>query len=320
MSTRKDLRRIAVAAESIAAPVAGRNTGHHDPRERMPFWARVTLQLGSGPGKEKRVRRILQQYSIVACVGANGGGKTLAMMVLTTPTRDGVWWECTNPDHAHTQRGEYSGFRRMLSTVPILDGHGEHHPLYDAFTDYQQLVDVEHADVYMDEVTTVASSRESQSMDARVLAKLQQLRKADVFLYWTAPDWSRCDIAIRQVTMAVIECRGYAPTPESAQAAGQLLWRPRRVFKFSLYDSVEFTNWTSPASKAVSQQPRPLSVLWFKGPGSDAFRAYDTLGSVNVIASMTPQDTCTVCEGRITRHVCKGHGAPTRVELDRAAR
>lgn len=304
MQTRKELARIAAATEALAPGGPTRNTGHHDPRERMPLWARVTLAFGAGSAKENRARRILREYSIVACVGANGGGKTLAMMVMTSPSRDGVVWRCENPDHAHTAAGITSGLRRMLSTVPILDGHGKPHPLYDPFEDFQQLVEVEHCDVYMDEVTTVASSRESQRMDARVLAKLQQLRKADVFLYWTAPDWSRADIAIRQVTKCVIECRGYAPAPAPAEDDGALLWRPRRVFKFSLYDSVEFTNWTANSANKAD----PLTVVWFKGPGSAAFRAYDTLGSVTMIASMTPEDTCTVCEGRITRHTCKGHG------------
>jgi hypothetical protein len=318
MKSRRELARIAAGVEAIAARPAG-HTSDQGPdaspgKEKLPLWARLTLWLGSGPAKERRAVRILAQYSIVALVGSNGSGKTLAMMVLTTPTRRGVWWECENPDHEHTQRGVTAGYRRMLSTTPILDGNGGLHPLYDPFDDYQQLVHVEHADVYMDEANSVASSRASSSMDRRVEVKLQQLRKADVFLYLTAPDFSRIDIAIRQVTKCVVECRGYAPAPDMGE--GQLLWKPRRVFKFSMYDAVEFEKWTANSAEKADA----LGVLWFRGPGSEAFRAYDTLASVNVIASMTPQDTCTVCEGRITRHVCKGHGAPRQVEVIDAAR
>lgn len=315
MKTRRELSRIAAATESLAAGPTGHRTDQGPDaspgKERLPLWARVTLYFGSGAKKEARAQRMLAQYSIVALVGSNGAGKTLAMMVLTTPTRNGIWWECDNPDHVHTQNGVTSGFRRMLSTTPILDGNGDLHPLYDAFDDYQQLVDVEHADVYMDEANSVASSRASSSMDRRVEVKLQQLRKADVFLYLTAPDFSRIDIAIRQVTKCVVECRGFAPAPDTGEA-GQMLWRPRRVFKFSMYDAVEFEKWTANSAEKADA----LGVLWFKGPGSAAFRAYDTLASVNVIASMTPQDTCTVCEGRVTRHVCKGHGAPERRAVD----
>ena len=320
MKTRKELARIANAVEaSTATPSGHRSDAGPDVRpgkDKLPIWGKLALYFGAGAAKEKRAQRILAQYSIVAIVGSNGGGKTLCMMVLTAPTRAGIWWECDNPDHLHTQEGVTSGFRRMLSTTPILDGNGGLHPLYDAFTDYQQLVALEHADVYMDEANSVASSRASSSMDRRVEVKLQQLRKSDVFLYLTAPDFSRIDIAIRQVTKLVIECRGYAPAPDNG-SAGQLLWKPRRLFKFSMFDAVEFDKWNLNSN----DKPAPINTLWFKGPGSDAFRAYDTLASVNVIASMTPQDTCTVCEGRITRHICKGHGpgAPTRQAADLAA-
>lgn len=311
MSTRRELARIASAAESITAGTSGHRSDQGPDaapgKERLPLWARITLAFGSGPGREARAIRVVAQYSILAIVGSNGAGKTLALMVLTTPTRNGVWWECTNPDHEHTKRGEYSGYRRMLSTTPILDGNGGLHPLYDAFNDYDQLVMAEHADVYMDEANTVASSRASSTMDRRVEVKLQQLRKADVFLYLTAPDFSRIDVAIRQVTKCVVECHGFAPAPDTGKP-GQLLWKPRRVFKFAMYDAVAFQKWNENSKEKATA----LGVLWFKGPGSAAFRAYDTLASVGVIASMTPQDTCTVCEGKITRHTCKGHGSSDR--------
>lgn len=313
MTTRKELARIAGAIESATSAPATRGTGHDDPRHRMPLWAHLVLWLGAGKTAEATTIRVLSQYAIVALVGPNGGGKTLAMMVLTAPTREGIRWTCDNPDHKHTQEGVTRGVRRMLSTLPILDGQGKPHPLYDAFTDFQQLVDVEHSDVYMDEVTSVASSRESQRMDARVLNKLMQLRKADAALYWTAPNWARADKVMREVTQAVVECRGYAPA-KSSLVDGSPMWRPKRVFKFRIFDSVEFEEWTA----AKRDKLNALRVLWFKGPGSAAFSAYDTLGAVSMVASITPEDTCTVCEGRIVRHTCRGHGAPSRerVQID----
>ncbi|MDF2508047.1 MAG: hypothetical protein K0Q52_1906 [Microbacterium sp.] len=314
MQSRRELARIANATEALSATPTGHrsDTGPdvNPGKEKLPIVARLNLWWGAGPARERRMIRILAQYSIVAIVGSNGAGKTLCMMVLTSPTRNGVWWECDNPDHLHTQAGVTSGYRRMLSTTPILDGNGGLHPLYDPFDDYEQLVNVEHADVYMDEANSVASSRASSSMDRRVEVKLQQLRKADVFLYLTAPDFSRIDVAIRQVTKVVVECAGYAPAPDTGES-GQLLWRPRRVFRFSAYDAVLFDKWNINAK----DKPDAIGTLWFKGPGSDAFRAYDTLASVSVIASMTPQDTCTVCEGRIVRHTCKGHTRPARPAL-----
>jgi hypothetical protein len=314
MQNRKELRRIGDALTTMSAAPQGHTSDQGpdaDPgKEKLPILARINLFWGGGASAERRMIRILAQYSIICIVGSNGAGKTLCMMVLTTPTRNGVWWECDNPDHEHTKRGQLAGYRRMLSTTPIRDGNGGLHPLYDPFDDYQQLVEVEHADVYMDEANSVASSRASSSMDRRVEVKLQQLRKADVFLYLTAPDFSRIDIAIRQVTKCVVECRGYAPAPD-VPGQPSLLWKPRRVFKFSAYDAVEFERWTANSAEKADA----LGVLWFKGPGSAAFRAYDTLASVNVIASMTPQDTCTVCEGKIMRHTCKGHTRPARVDV-----
>lgn len=310
MQTRKELARIGSAIEALAPAPTARNTAHTETRrERMPLLARLVLLVGTSPARDLRAVAARRSFPIVAFVGPNGGGKTLAMMVTSAPTRHGIPWECDNPDHRHTQEGVTAGWRRMLSTVPILDGQGKPHPLYDPFNDFQQLVEVEHSDVYMDEVTSVASSRESQRMDARVLNKLVQLRKADVMLMWTAPNWARADKVMREVTQVVVECRGYFPAPMASNGGASAIWAPKRVFKFRAFDAMEFEEW----SAAKRDKLDPLSVQWFKGPGSEAFTAYDTLGAVSMVASITPEDTCTVCEGRITRHICKGHntGAPS---------
>jgi hypothetical protein len=301
MTERKELRRIAAAAEALASTPIERNTGHETARDRrgkVPLWARLMLWYGGGPANLHVARRVLDEYEIVGLIGPNGGGKTLALMVLTHATRAGTYWECDNPEHQHTKRGVTSGYRQMLSTVRILDGHGETHPLWIKFHSFEQLLTIEHSDIYMDEVVTVASSRESARMDPRVLAKLNQLRKDDCFLYWTAPNLARADKSIREVTKALVECRGFAPAPPTENGPR---WRSKRVFKFAAYDAVEFEQWS--AGKRDSQ--RPLRVLWFNGTDSDAFKAYDTLEPVTMVASITPEDTCTVCDGRVTRHICK---------------
>lgn len=305
MTSRKELSRIASAIEATTNGPSPRNTAHDSPADqKVPLLGQIILFFGTTANTEFKAVRLRRSFPIVAFVGPNGGGKTLALIVSSGPTRDGIRWECDNPSHAHTAAGVTSGWRRMLSTVPILDGAGNLHPLYDAFEDFQQLVDVEHSDVYMDEVTSVASSRESQRMDPRVLNKLVQLRKADVVLFWTAPNWARADKVMREVTQVVVECRGYFPVREEPAAAASTVWRSKRVFKFSTFDAMEFEEWSAAKRDAV----KPMNVQWFKGVGSDAFNAYDTLGSVSIVASITPEDTCTVCDGRITRHICKGHG------------
>lgn len=307
MSTRKELARIAAAAESLGNAPAPRNTAHVPAKgraraDKLPLLARCVLAIASGEKRVTSFADMLRSYPIVAFVGPNGAGKTLAMILATAPARAGIRWECDNPSHRHTVAGITSGWRRMLSTIPVLDGHGGLHPLYDEFNDFQQLVDAEHTDVYMDEVTSVASSRESARMDARVLNKLVQMRKADVLLFWTAPNWARADKVMREVTQVVVECRGYftAPTDMTADASARI-WAPKRVFKFRAFDSMDFEEWTA----AKRDKLDALKVVWFKGVGSDAFTAYDTLGAVSMVASITPEDTCTVCEGRIVRHTCK---------------
>lgn len=313
MQTR-ELRHIASAIESAASSPSLRNTGHEATRpEKLPLMARFCLAFGGGARAENRLRACLRQFPIVIFVGPNGGGKTLGMMVVTQPTRAGIRWVCDNPDHNHTKRGVTSGWRRMLSTVPILDSSGVGyrpgglHPLYDEFNDYSQLVDAEHCDIYMDEIVTVASSRESQRMDARVLTKLVQLRKADCALFATAPNWARMDKALREVCQAVVECRGHYPVKQQLEE-GSPLWRPKRVFNFAVYDSMEFDEWTA----AKRDKIKNLAAVWFHGPGSDAFASYHTLGSVSVLASMTPEDTCTVCEGAVRRHTCSCNRPPRR--------
>lgn len=305
----RELSRIASAIEAQNVTALERNTGHEPTRkERLPFKARFCLWRAGGPKAEKRLRDCLAQFPIIFLVGPNGGGKTLALMVLTEATRQGIRWDCDHPDHAHTKKGITSGLRRMLSTVPILDGHGELHPLYDEYNDHAQLLEAEHCDIYWDEIVTVASSRESQRMDPRVLTKLVQLRKADIALYITAPNWARADKALREVCQVVVECRGYYPAPEGPDDDGSSLWRPKRVFNFRAFDSMEFDEWTAAKRDSIEA----LTGVWFYGPGSSAFSAYDTLGSVSVVASITPEDTCTVCDGRVTRHLCKCNERPTR--------
>lgn len=314
MKTRKELARIAGAIEAAGAAPSARNTGNDGGRPaRVPLFARLILFVGSSAGRHKRAVTLRRSYPIAAFVGPNGGGKTLAMIVTSQPTREGIRWKCENPDHRHTSAGITEGWRRMLSTVPILDGAGKPHPLYDAFTDFQQLVDVEHSDVYMDEVTSVASSRESQRMDARVLNKLMQLRKADAMLFWTAPNWARADKVMREVTQIVVECRGYfAQKTDMSQPDVTRIWAPKLVFKWRTFDAMEFEEWSATKRDKLDA----LNVQWFKGPGSEAFTAYDTLGSVSMVASITPEDTCTVCEGRVSRHACRCNDRrPARVNV-----
>lgn len=294
-----------------------KNTGQPLPSERsggkLPWTARLTLWFGGGTGKVTEGTICRRSFPITAYVGPNGGGKTLAMVVDTLPTLAGEVWVCDNPKHAHTQRGETTGVRRVLSTVPFFDPDeswdGDRwerptHALYDPFTSFDQLLTAEHCDVIMDEVVNVASSREAARLDVRLQGILVQLRKRDVVLRWSAPNWARADKIIREVTQLVVECRGfYSDRRGVGGTVGLAMWAPKRVFKFSCFKMTEFEEW----SAGKRDKLEPENSHWFRGVGSRAFASYDTLAAVEVVEQLTPDGVCPHCGLPQRREYCKGH-------------
>src|SRR3954451_13230809 len=127
----------------------------------------------------------------------------------------------------------------------------------------------------MDEVTGVASSRESLSMPAQVANYLVQLRRRDVLLRWTSPNWARADKIMREVTQGVTYCVGYLP--KSRASLDGRMWRDRRLFLWRSYDATAFDEFT--AHKREKVRPRTVQAFW--RPTSDAQLAYDTLDSVS---------------------------------------
>lgn len=257
----------------------------------------------------KRAER--RAFPITGYVGPNGSGKSCGMIWDTMPSLaagrkvlstvrildyenprdcDG----CDEPGHVMPVLAAAEGPQDMGASRPqAVIGtriHRAAHPCYVKFTDWQQLLDAHHCDVLMDEVTGVASSRESQSMPAPVANELVQLRRSDVIVRWSAPDWSRADKIIRQCSQAVVFSQGYmAKTHEDASR----LWRNRRLFKWSLYDAQLFEDFTT--GKRESLRPILNDLHW--GPKSPAFRAYDTWDSVASIGSVTDSGRCYRCGG-----------------------
>lgn len=236
-------------------------------------------------------------WPIHAYVGANGGGKSLCAVWDTLPS--------------------LAAGRQVLSTVRILDyrnprvcegcdepdceesGHLQAHPGWVKFTEWPQLLSAEHCDVLMDEVTGVASSRESQSMPAAVANGLVQLRRQDVVLRWTTPSWARADKVIRECTQAVTFCRGMMPA-KATDATADRVWRQRRLFKWQTYDAFDFEDFT--AGKRASMAPQISDFHW--GPGSPAFDAYSTYDAVSVIGTVSDSGRCAQCGGRRQALAC----------------
>lgn len=267
-------------------------------------------------------RPVRAGFPIHAYVGPNGSGKSTAACWDTIP--------------------ELLAGRQVLSTVRILDfqnprpcdddqcatshlergvphDHMAAHPLWVPFTRWHQLIEFRGGGVLMDEVTGVASSRDSHAMPSPVLNHLMQLRRCDVTLRWTAPSWARADIGIRSVTQAVTSCRGLVKKAVPP-VEGELprVWSHRRLFVWRTYDAFQFDDFTTAMTQARGgQKPRLRSIKtdWHWGPGSPAFHVFDTFDSVLAIgATNAATGRCMTCDGRRSAPSCScdDYDPPTR--------
>ncbi|MFT4288694.1 hypothetical protein [Nocardioides sp.] len=180
--------------------------------------------------------------------------------------------------------------------------HGAAHPLWIPLIDWQQVLDARGVDLLLDEVTGAASSRESAALPAAIANRLVQLRRNDVVVRWSAPDWKRADIIIRECSQAVTYCRGYLSRP-SVEPGASRMWRRRRLFRWRTYDAMEFENFTA----GKRDQLDPLTSDWHWGPASPAFHAYDTMDAVLTVGTATESGTCYRCGGRRSQSACRCH-------------
>lgn len=249
---------------------------------------------------------------IHAYVGPNGGGKSLAMVYDTVPS---------------ILLG-----RRVLSTVTIVDPEtGDPHSLYEPLTQWRQLLEVEHADVLLDEVQGVVSSRQHQSLPPAVGNLLLQLRRRDVLLRWSSPSYARADLMLREVTQAVTYCRGYRPEPQRVEfvegcdgkrcrqdhehlASAAKLWGANRWFLWRTYDAFQFDEFTTGKRESLDK----LAMQFYRRTRDDAQEWYRTLDPVDYIVDATEAGTCLTCGGSRRRPRCScptagdGGGAPAQ--------
>lgn len=262
----------------------------------------------------KRARR--RGWPIMAYVGANGSGKTAAMVWDTKPTLD------AGRPVLSTVRLLDTDDPRECDGCPICDNTGmphlAAHPLWIPFTSWAQLLEAGGCDVLMDEVTGVASSRESMSMPAAVANALVQMRRRDVVVRWTAPSWARADKIIRECSQAVTHCRGMVPAKVSDDSGRQ--WRTRRLFRWSTYDAAVFDEFTDGKRQKLD---KVLSDLHW-GPKSGVFDMYDTYDAVLSIGTVTEGGTCYQCGGHRRRPACSCRdnvpSAPSAASLPRGRR
>lgn len=261
------------------------------------------------PFKIARASESRRGFAIRGYVGPNGHGKSLAMVLDAMPSL-----ARGRPVLANLRLLDWENPRPCDDDSCTIEGHGSEghmaaHPLYTPLVDYQQLLEWRHGDILLDEVTGVASSRESGNLPFQVVNTLVQLRRRDVGLSWTAPAWARCERVIRETTQAVILCGGMMPKKRES-ADGTAFWRDRRLFRFRTFDATLFDDFTTAKGRGDdARSPKSIGGQWFWRPGSAAERAYDTSDSVTALGWATESGLCMACGGKryVRRCSCDDH-------------
>lgn len=219
-------------------------------------------------------------HQIRAYTGPNGGGKSLAAV--------------------HDLLPSLAEGRPVLSNTPILDPTtGGRHALWIPLTGYHQLAEVRGCDVLLDEITGVASSRESGGLPVEIANLLVQLRRRDVSLSWTTPAWGRADRILREVTQLVTWCRGYLPQVQRERGRQ---WKDNRLFWWRSWQAFEFDDFKIGQHSRAKVKPKCHCFFW--RPGKPAERAYDTRASVAMLIRSSA-GTCVSCGGKRVQHRCQ---------------
>lgn len=268
----------------------------------MEWWGKAQ----GVPNLDKRRERA--GFPIHLYVGANGGGKSLAMVWDTLPTL-----EAGLPVLSTVRLLDYENPRPCegcdpahLALWPSLAqaherGHRQAHPSWVPFRWWDQLLSFSDGDVLMDEVAGVASSRSSTAMPSAVEVGLQQLRRGDVVLRATAPDWSRADTIIRETAQAVTLCAGSMKVYREESEGRQRRWGQSRLFEWRTYDATKFEDFT--AGKAAEEPLLLKDHHWRES--SVAHLAYDTFDAVSFVGTVTESGRCARCGGTRKPSPCK---------------
>ncbi|MGE3621084.1 MAG: hypothetical protein AB7L84_11540 [Acidimicrobiia bacterium] len=233
-------------------------------------------------------------------VGANGGGKTLAMVeTIAIPA-----WEREIPVVAN--------FRLRPESL------GYDPDLYRPLESWRQIADLRGCRLLLDEISRVAPSRSSASMPAQLIGTLEQLRKARVIVGWSAPSWKRCDVVLRDVTQSVTVCRGFLPDPWRRRPGvrrfprrardehgrpvryGGDEWPPNRLLRWTTYDAQEWDEFTM----AGAREAKPIRRVRYWRTLGRAQAAYDTLEAVDLLDHLDDVGVCVACGGTRTRAKC----------------
>jgi hypothetical protein len=233
---------------------------------------------------------------IRAFVGPNGSGKTLAGVELVVKPA--------------LLRG-----RRVVSTCPIF------HPLASTLDSWRDIPDLEHCVLFLDEISSSFPSRGAMQLPSMLVTVMQQLRKRDVDVVWTAPNWARADVVLREVTQDVTVCKGQmgdkfkrvrgippiwrpwsdkAREPDGSAETWPADWPANSLFRWVTYDAQAFDEFTLHAVTNL----RPIRRYWYWRPWHDAQYLYDTAEHVVLLDNVDDVGVCLVCGGNRRRPVC----------------
>lgn len=297
------------------------------------FLRRYSLAVNWLPGfqSEREAVNKRRGFAIAAYIGSNGSGKSATLCLDTMPTLKGIMWSCENPDHFHASQGIYSGVRKVLSTMRFTTPDGEPHPLWIPLTDYSQLTNFEHGDLILDEVGGAVASSTGDDIPMSVKAVLQEMRRKEVNIRWSAPSWARASKVLRECSLGVTVSRGQWAVRDADEvefsgwhvteymndafelvqgmceidglhkhSAGRT-WGSRRMFSTATYDASQFDEWT--AAKREKLKPVVRQMIW--RPGHPLEKAYDTHAHVNKLGQITDSGRCDNCMGTKPRKKCE---------------
>ena len=277
---------------------------------------------------------------IRAFVGRNGYGKTLGMVAqMAIPS-----WRAGRPTVAnfglHPEKLGYPEVvlgvdgpvplairLRSYLDIPRLGRHMDEHGEPRRLTDAEAAALGEEpgalwsitgnlpCTLLLDEITSVLPARDAVNVPPELQRMLNQFRKPDVWVGWSAPAWARADLMLREVTMDVVESRPVLEWLTSKTVKGQS-WKQHRCFRWTVYDAFEYeeadagrVSWNAVGSKrSFLLSPRRRKLIQ---------SVYNTLEGVELLDHIQ----CGVCGGRIPRKVCRGHDErrPKAVASDAAA-
>jgi hypothetical protein len=271
-------------------------------------------------------------WGIHAAVGFNGSGKTLALV------------------EKYVMPALASG-REVVGNVRIGPAASvDWHPLARPLESWREVSGLRNCVLFLDEITAVLPSRSSMSLPPEFQRVLNQLRKRDVELVWSAPNWQRADRILREVTTDVIYCRSFLVDrfvrvpergvfPKAARydadgvydVGGELgivhgspgarvryprSAEPQRLFRWVTFRADDFEEFSLNA--AMKLRPKERKMYW--RTRHEAHLTYDTLQGVSLLDHLDDVGACVVCGGSRKRAACRcgaagssqGASAPAR--------